>query len=270
MLGLLIASFFAAAMSSAATYATTSSAMFIDFLYRRTLRPGKEMNHYLQAARIWVLVTVLLAALSTLYVDSIKDYVKLALTLLSFLGIPIYFGIAWRKANCTGMWMSLVGGFVTYLIVVAVVMGQTGSGFVAAIGPAFTPAVFCSTSAALLGMILGSLLGKPDDPLKMKRFHVIMHTRVGQEQRLVDAGIRLPSLVDAGLVPAGPEQIDRAAVDRLYEQDSRDKIFGADSQIELRREPELPWYFPGFIRIVLCCVALVVGTWLITRILFVW
>ncbi|MBN1910521.1 MAG: sodium:solute symporter family protein [Pirellulales bacterium] len=270
VLGLLIASFFAAAMSSAATFATTSSAMVIDYLYRRVLRRDKDTAHYLRAARLWVLVTVLLAALSTHCIDSIQDYVKLALTLLSFLGIPIYFGVAWRRANCTGMWMSLVGGIATYLTVVGLVMATQSCGFVAAIKPAFVPAVFCSTSAALVGMILGSLLGRGDDPLKLKRFHVIMHTPVGKEQRLVEAGIRLPSMIDAGLVPAGPEQIDVEAVERLYEQDSRDKIFGAASGIELCREPDLPWYFPGFIKIVFACVALVVGTWLLTRILFVW
>ncbi|HBO45663.1 MAG TPA: hypothetical protein DD670_17395 [Planctomycetaceae bacterium] len=215
-------------------------------------------------------MTVLLAAFSTMYVNSIKDYVTLALTLLSFLGIPIYFGVAWRRANCTGMWLSLMGGIVTYLVVVAAVMTRNHLGFVEAIKPAFVPAVFCSTSVSLVGMVLGSLFGKPDDPLKIKRFHVIMHTPIGQEQRLVEAGIRLPALVDAGLVPTGPERLDAEAVERLYEQDSRDKLFGAGSTIELRREPELPWYYPGFIRIVFACVALVVGTWLITRILFVW
>ena len=242
--------------------------MIIDYLYRRILRPGKTMKHYLFAARAWVVASVLLAALSTLWVGSIKDYVKLALTLLSFLGIPIYFGVTWRRANCTGMWMSLIGGSVVYVVVVLVVMKQAGEGFVAAIGPAFVPAVFCSTAAALLGMILGSLFGKQDDPLKVKRFHVIMHTPVGSEQRLVDAGIRLPSMVDAGLVPAGPETLDAGAVERLYQQDCQDKVCGVDSSIELRREPEAPWYFPGFLRIVGACVALVVGTWLATRVLF--
>jgi len=270
VLGLLIASFFAAAMSSAATFATTSSAMIIDYLYRRVLRPGKELKHYLTAARLWVLVTVVIAALSTMYVESIKDYVKLVLTLLSFLGIPIYFGVAWRRANCTGMWMSLIGGIITYICVVVAVMLKRDLGFVEAIEPAFEPAVFYSTAVALLGMITGSLLGPADNPIKLKRFQVIMNTPVGQEQRLVDAGIRLPALVDAGLVPPGNEQLNQEVVEKLYEQDCNNKFFGPDSNIELSCEPELPWYYPGFVKIVGACVALVLGTWLVTKILFVW
>ncbi|MHC4441362.1 MAG: sodium:solute symporter family protein [Planctomycetota bacterium] len=270
VLGLLIASFFAAAMSSTATFATTASAMYVDYLYRKVLRPGQQLKHYLLMARLWVVASVVLAALSTLYVSSIENYVKLTLTLLSFLGIPIYFGVAWRRANCTGMWMSLIGGIVTYVVVVIVVMMQKDLGFVKTIKFNFEPAVFLSTTVALAGMIIGSLLGKRNDPIKIKRFYIIVNTPVGQEQRLVNAGIRLPAMVDAGLVPAGDEHLNVDEIERLYQQDSQDKVFGAGSNIELRRERLLPWYFPGFIKIVGACVGLVVLTWLTTRILFIW
>jgi hypothetical protein len=59
-------------------------------------------------------------------------------------------------------------------------------------------------------------------------------------------------------------------IERLYEEDSANKVFGRSSSIELRREPGLPWYFPGFFRITAACIALVVGTWLVTRLLFIW
>ena len=52
VVGLMIASFFSAAMSSADTYATTSSAMIVDYTYRKVLRPGRSLRHYLTAARI--------------------------------------------------------------------------------------------------------------------------------------------------------------------------------------------------------------------------
>ncbi len=270
VLGLLIASFFAAAMSSADTFATTSSAMVADYLYRRMISPRKELKHYLLVGRFWAVITIMLAALSTQYIDSIKEYVKLVMTLLSFLGIPIYFGVFWRRANRTGMWLSLTGGIATYIAVVLMVMNREQVGFFDAIKPAFVPAVFLSTGVSLLGMITGCLLGKADDILKIKRFYVIMNTPVGEEQRLVDAGIRLPAMIDAGLVPEGPEELKVDAIDRLYTRDSKDKIFGAESSIEIRKEPGLEWYFPGFVRITLACFALVVATWLVTKILFVW
>jgi len=270
VLGLLIASFFAAAMSSADTFATTSSAMVADYLYRRMISPRKALKHYLLVGRFWALTTILLAAFSTHYIDSIKEYVKLVMTLLSFLGIPIYFGVFWRRANRTGMWLSLTGGIATYIAVVVVVMNREQAGFFDAIKPAFVPAVFLSTGISLLGMITGCLVGKADNILKIKRFYVIINTPVGEERRLVDAGICLPAMIDAGLVPDGPEDLKVDVLDRLYARDCKDKIFGAESTIELRKEPGFEWYFPGFVRITLACLALVIATWLVTKILFVW
>lgn len=267
LLGLLIASFFAAAMSSADTYATTSSAMFIDYFYRRIISPGKERSHYLTAARIWVVLSVVVGAISTLFVTNISDYVKISLSLLCFLGVPIYFGVIWKKANTSGMWCSLTLGIASY-ITVMIVTADPENGI--SKDAYFVPAVFISSSLAILGMWLGSLFGKDVNALQLKRFFVLVQTPIGQEQRLVEAGIRTPSMIDAGLVEDGPEQINEAVLNQLYELDCKDKYFGEDSNIALRRETTLPWYIPGFIRISLACVFLVVGTWLMTRILFVW
>lgn len=270
VLGLLIASFFAAAMSSADTFATTSSAMFVDFLYRRVLAPKKSLKHYLTSARVWSFASILIAALSTSYITTIGEYIKLAFNLLCFLGIPIYFAVVWRKSNRLGMWLSFLFGIISYVVVIIGVMMENNTGFVAAIKPAFEPAVFWSTGLALVGMVFGSLIGKKEDDDKVIRFHVILNTPVGQEQRLVDAGIRLPSLVDAGLVPEGPENANIEKIRELYQQDSKDKFFGPGSSIELRHERTLPWYWPGFFRITGACAALIILTWLVTRILFVW
>jgi len=270
VLGLLIASFFAAAMSSAGTFATTSSALYANYLYRKIAFPGKSLKHYLTAGRIWAVASIVVAAMSTEYIPSIKQYVKLSLTLLSFLGVPIFFGIIWRRANRTGMWLSLTFSIATYITVVIVVMSKLHIGFIEAINPAFEKAVFFSTSMSLLGMFIGSLVGKSDDLVKIKRFHVIMHTPIGEETRLVEAGIRLPALIDAGLVEDGTEELNVEVVEKLYNQDSKDKFFGPESSIEIRREPKLPWYYPGFFRITGACFLLVFITWLITKILFVW
>ncbi len=268
VLGLLIASFFAAVMSSAATYATTSSAMMIDYFYRKLLNPGRPLSHYLLSARFWAFLSVVIAALTTTYVGSIKRYVDITMALLSFLGIPIYFGVWWTRSNRLGMWLSLIVGIVSYLTIM-VFLPDSFPLF------AFTEArnilaVFIPTALALVGMIVGCLVGPQEDPLKIKRFHVILNTPIGQEQRLVEAGIVLPQLVDKQLVENRPESLNRPLVERLYEEDSRDKYFGPHSHIELRRERTLPWYYPGFFRITAMCIGLVVGTWLVTKLLFVW
>jgi Na+/proline symporter len=271
LLGLLVASFFAAAMSSVDTYATTSSAMFVDFFYRRVVGRGKSNAHYLALARYWAVGSIVLGAGSTVFISGISDYVKLALSLLSFLGIPILFGVAWRKANRTGAWLSFCLGIGSYIMVMFVTAPSAES-FAKIDDQRFYQCVFTATSLSLLGMIAGSLIGKAEDPLRLARFYVILATPVGEEKQLVDAGIRLPALIDAGLIPESPgEEVLRAdEVHRLEAAYAKNKLFGEQSTIELRREPTHPWYFRGFVLITISCAGLVVGTWLATRVLFVW
>lgn len=268
VVGLLIASFFAAAMSSADTYAATSAAMAVDFLYRRVLRPGASLAHYLTTARFWSVASIALAALSTVFIDGIKDYVNLTFSLLSFLGAPIYFGVVWRRANRTGMWVSLGLGIAAYLVIWAWPRGEER--WLATNEEAFAAQVFVSTGLACAGMWLGSLLGPAEEKRRLDRFYVVMNTPIGQERRLVEASVRLPALVDAGLVADGPEQLDNAALESLYAEYAQTKLFGPNSSIELRRDPTLTWYIPGFIAVTFACVGLVAGTWLATRLLFVW
>jgi Na+/proline symporter len=266
-MGLMIASFFAAAMSSAATYATISAAMFIDFIYRKVVVTGQPRNNYLEAARWWSVMSIVVAASSTHFIHAIGKYVTLCLSLLCFLGMPIYFGIVWRRANQTGMWLSLILGIGSFLVVHNM---PTGAGhYFADSDASFSMGVFISTGLALAGMLLGSWLGPPEDPAKVNRFHVILNTPIGDERRLVEAGIVLPAMVDAGLVGEGPEHLHSEVLTNLYRDDAQQKMFGPSSTIEIRRE-RLSWYLPGFTLNVISCVLLVVLTWLLTRICFVW
>ena len=222
--------------------------------------------HFLFCASLSSVGSIVIAALTTIWIGSIEQYVKLTLSLLSFLGIPIYFGVIWRRANRTGMWWSLGLGSVSYLLItqimpLAELIDREN---------AFSTAVFTSTALALIGMTLGSLCGHAEDELKVMRFHVILNTPIGQEQRLVDAGIRLPAMIDAGLVTNEPETTNERTLRKLYDEDAADKFYGHASQIELRRERNLSWYYPGFFGVIGACIALIVVTWLGTRLLFVW
>tara|TARA_R110002049_G_scaffold4601_5_gene32500 strand:+ start:692075 stop:693823 length:1749 start_codon:yes stop_codon:yes gene_type:complete len=268
VVGMMIASFFAAAMSSADTYATTSSALSIDYLYRKVLSPGKTPEHYLMAARCWAVASILVAAASTFWFDNIKDYVKLCMALLSFLGIPIYFGVVWRRANTTGMWLSLILGIASHQIIYRLMTGE--GRYFADADAAFATSVFVPTILSLAGMYFGCLFGSIQPKQQLDRFYATMNTPIGQEDRLVAAGIRLPALVDAGLADDLHERIDETELNRITETDSRDKWFGADSNIELARASFPGWYSRGFVMVTASCVGLVAGTWLLTRILFVW
>lgn len=269
-LGLMIISFFAAAMSSAGSFATSSSSVLSNYFYRNIMVKNRSNQHYLKAGRICAVLAILVAAVSTLHIVTIKDYIKLSMNLMSFVGIPLHFGMVWKKANNTGMWASLITGLSSYIIVVAYYMLRYDLSFTASIDPSFEASVFISSSASILAMIVGSYLGKPMDEIKIKRFYVIMNTAVGNEQRLVKAGIKLPGLIDAGLTENSHESINTEVLKQLYDQDSKDKFFGNESQLELKHEHEMPWYYPGALKILIACILLVLITWLLVKIIFVW
>ena len=268
VVGLVIASFFAAAMSSVDTYATTSASMFVDYLYRKIVSPQQAPAHYLLRARYWAIFSIVLGAVFTLFIDSIADYVKIWLTLMSFLGVPIFFGVLWKRANRTGLWWALLAGSLSYLLIFFVLTGE-GKCF-ANRDEALPWAAFGPTGIAIVFMYLGSILGRQERPLFLKRFYVVMNTPVGQEQRLIDAGILLPALRDSSMTHGGTEEIRAKTLEDYYSQDARHKILGADSSIELRRDPSAPWYFRGVVIITFSCLGLIVATWLLTRVLFVW
>lgn len=268
LVGLLVASFFSAAMSSADANATTSSAMMVDYLYRRIINKKASMKHYLTAARLWALFAVVMAALTSSYITSIRDYVLLFMTLLSFLGIPIYFGVWWRRANNLGMWMSLSGGVFGYIAVVVYTMTSGDLNFVEAISPAFEKAVFLATSLSLIGMFVGVKLGSQSDDLKVKRFNVIMNTAIGKEEELVKSGIVLPALIDAGLVENKPEKLNVDYLLQLDRKYAEEKFFGLNSNLEFRQQKDFPGYYKGLFMITMSCALLVFLTWLLPKLIF--
>ncbi len=266
--GLFICAFFAAGMSSVDTYATTSSSMFIDFFYRRILNKNETMKHYLYVSKIWAVISIIIGAVSTLFIDSIADYVKIWITLLSFIGVPIFFGIWWRKANRRGVWISLSLGMISYLLIMFVF---TGNGNVFADRDVALPwGVYIPTGLAFFGMLAGGWLGKSESKVLLDRFYTIISTPIGQENLLLRIGIRLPFMGDAGKVYESDESLDETELTRLYDENAVNKIFGKNSSMEFRCEPTLPWFYKGFFIMILSCVGLVFLTWLLTRLLFIW
>ncbi len=266
--GLFICAFFAAGMSSVDTYATTSSSMFIDFFYRRVLNKNKTMKHYLYISKSWAVISIIIGGVSTLFIDSIADYVKIWITLLSFIGVPIFFGIWWRKANRSGVWISLSLGMISYLLIMFVF---TGKGNVFENRDVALPwGVYIPTGLAFLGMLAGGWLGKSESKVLLDRFYTITSTPIGQENLLKRVGIRLPFMVDADMVQEVGETLDETELTRLYDDNAVNKIFGKSSNLEFRYEPALPWFYKGFFIMILSCVGLVLLTWLLTRLLFIW
>jgi Na+/proline symporter len=107
-LGLLIASVLAANMSTCSAMMVDSGALFTRNLYERFVNKGRSDRHYLWAGRFSGL---LLAAFGVLYavflVDRVLHSFLLTETMATYMGISIFGGILWRRANRWGAVASL-------------------------------------------------------------------------------------------------------------------------------------------------------------------
>ena len=126
------------------------------------------------------------------------------------------------RQTARGAWVSFILGIGAYLVIVSYTAFQNNLTFVEAIDPAFEISVFVSTAFSIVGMALGSYLGQPEQASLVKKFHVILNTPIGQEQRLIEAGIALPAL-DINEGSLQKENLD--TIDRLYKLDADDKVF---------------------------------------------
>ena len=204
LLGLLVASFFAALMSTVDTMATASSAMTVDYLFKKRWFPGRSQQFYLRWARVGGVVAVLLAYLITLQFSTLKEIIEFLAPLQGFLGIPLFFGIAWRGANRRGVWASLMVG-VSLLWMVQLFHD----------GPPSTKvplSVFPPIGAAALTMYLVSRLTRPESETLLHRFYCILNTPLGRDERLSAVGIRLPAMAGSEGGVKIDERLDEAAL----------------------------------------------------------
>ena len=243
VLGLLVASFAAALMSSVDTFATTTSGLMVDYLYRKRLFPARSPRFYITHARIWGFIAVFLGYLTTRFLENIIQYIELGWSLISFISVPLYFGLVWRRANRQALWAGVTTGALLFLWLKVWLQAS------------FEYTVFIPTLACALVTWLVSLRTPPEDETLLNRFYAILSTPVGQDETLRQAGIQLPAM--AGNEAAEPAAPDPEKIGELYRSYARDKIYGSSSTIELRREAGLQWFYRGFVSITLWCLGLI-------------
>ncbi|MBI5378804.1 MAG: Na+:solute symporter [Nitrospirae bacterium] len=97
--GLVLASFFAAFMSTMSTYLNLSSAYFINDFYRRFVARGSTEAHYVRVARLSMLGLSLLTALVAYQVSSIVEVFKFLIAFGSGTGLVYLLRWYWWRVN---------------------------------------------------------------------------------------------------------------------------------------------------------------------------
>jgi hypothetical protein len=229
----------------------------VDYVFKRQLFPGRSSTFYLRSARASAFSFVFLSYLLTRQFTTLVEFIEVISSFLGFVAVPLYFGVIWRKANRKGMWAALLVGILLFVMTRFWLQLR------------FQYTVFVPTFGSALMMYLVSRLTRSEPEVMLNRFYCTLNTPLGQEAKLEAVGIRLPSMM-ANLAPGDPEppeQIDERALAHLYQEQSVHKVFGPENSLEILSEPGLGWYYRGFVLITLACTALLVATWLGSRLL---
>ena len=122
VLGLVLAGFVAALMSSIDSALTAVSSIATMDIYKR-IKPDSSQKHLIRMGKIFILVAVLLASSWAPFIEQFPTLWEYLQAVLSYLSPPVVtcflFGLFWKKASADGAFFSLLLGslFASALIV---------------------------------------------------------------------------------------------------------------------------------------------------------
>jgi Na+/proline symporter len=99
LLGLMLAAFLAAFMSTLTSYINLSAAYLVNDLYRPFLARGREDRHYVQAGRVASLIALAIGIVISFYATSISGLFLLLLTLGAGIGLVYVARWFWWRVN---------------------------------------------------------------------------------------------------------------------------------------------------------------------------
>ncbi len=176
--GLMVASILAANMSSASNFMVNTGALFTQNIYKGYIKKKPADKELLWMGRVSSLVLTLLGVLFALYIDSVLHAFLFIETIAAFMGIMIFGGIVWKRANRYGAIAAVLSSFILYYY-----LNYAHSGTLEIVYK-WRPEPF--GWAMLLGFVMltaVSLMTKPESKEKTDRFFDNM-LRLSDEDRM--------------------------------------------------------------------------------------
>ncbi len=163
--GLLVAAVLAANMSTCSTFMVNTGALFTQNFYIKYLKPGADDRTVLWTGRISGFVLTLLGVLFALTIKNVLHAFLFTETIAAFMGIIVFGGVLWKRANRYGALWGVVTAFGVYYTLNYIATGKP------ALVYQWKPEPF--GWAMLWGFavfIILSLLTRPEKKQKIDRF----------------------------------------------------------------------------------------------------
>ncbi len=174
LLGLMIASFLAAFMSTVDTHLNLASAYLVNDAYKRFIKPDAEPQHYIRAARITGPLVLLIALAISLHFESLSEMFNIFSALFSGVGVVYLLRWLWWRVNAwseiTALVVGAVGTWVLHLRedwAVALLPDL----LVEASRPVFPGSLLLVMAITLPVTLLVTLLTPPVDKDTLQEFH---------------------------------------------------------------------------------------------------
>jgi len=97
--GVLLGAFFAAYMSTISTQLNWGTSYIVNDFYRRFVRPGRDERHYVMVSRVATILTMLVAAVVTFYLESIRQAWEFVLESGAGIGLVLILRWYWWRVN---------------------------------------------------------------------------------------------------------------------------------------------------------------------------
>jgi Na+/proline symporter len=199
LLGLTFAAIFASQMATLSAQMVNSSALATRNLYKAIIRPGAGDREMLVIGRIIGIFLVAIGVFLATQLEKVADALAMLLGFASIMGVIVWGGVLWRRANALGGWAAVVVLFVSwaYFGPVGVLvaksnpaaarwlpeLGRYGEAqFVYELSIRYLP-------AGVVAFVLASLLTRAPNRKKVDDFFMLLKTPVGQEDKLISAGV---------------------------------------------------------------------------------
>jgi Na+/proline symporter len=184
--GLMIASVLAANMSTCSAFTVDGGALFTQNFYRRYLVHGRDDRHYLMVGRVSGVIVTLLGVWFALAVELVLEAFLFTESIAAFMGISLFAGICWKRANRHGAFASLAVSSAVFFYLSRVQFGKWLNWDAANFGIAL--------AAGFLVMVAVSLLTRPESEHRVQEFFERLDTRseldpaTGQETVIREPG----------------------------------------------------------------------------------
>ena len=185
LVGLMIAAMIASTMALCDAFMVDGSALFTRNIYRNYVRENQSEKHYLAVARWSSVFVVALGIIVAFLLPNVVTGLKTLWTIMAFMGIPFWMAVFWRRGNRYGFWASVVVTSGVYFLT-------------RSIGWSYPAQIVAYLSAGTVAFIVTSLVTVPEPEKRLHAFYTLLHTPVGEEYKLRNAGVEI---VHEGIIP---------------------------------------------------------------------